>query len=139
MKAAEKKYLSAIEAEKKYQDLHEITLKTLRENEALLAEAGETIKEYSDNTSEYAVSVKQFQQTTLQSQQIILETQASIKSLISSNDQLGEENRFLKAQLQYRQPASSSSVWSALDTDLQSDPLATEEFSEQFAGIGQAK
>jgi hypothetical protein len=123
MKSAEKKYLSAIEAEKKYQELHETTLRTLRENEALLTEANATIKEYGDNTAEYSTAIKQFQQTTVQSQQIILETQASIKSLISSNDQLNEENRYIKAQLQNRQPATSSNVWASLDDELQSDRL----------------
>jgi hypothetical protein len=123
MKSAEKKYLSAIEAEKKYQELHETTLRTLRENEGLLTEANATIKEYGDNTAEYSSAIKQFQQTTVQSQQIILETQVSIKSLISSNDQLSEENRYLKAQLQNRQPATSSNVWASLDADLHSDPM----------------
>jgi regulator of replication initiation timing len=123
MKTAEKKYLSAIEAEKKYQELHETTLRTLRENEALLTEANATIKEYGDNTAEYSTAIKQFQQTTVQSQQIILETQASIKSLISGNDQLNEENRYLKAQLQNRQPATSSNVWAPIDDELQSDRL----------------
>ena len=123
-KSAEKKYLSAIEAEKKHQALNETTIKALRENEALLSEANATIKEYGDNTQEYSSAIKQFQQTTVQSQQIILETQASIKSLISSNDLLSEENRYLKAQLQNRQPATSSNVWAALNADLQSDALS---------------
>ncbi len=123
MKSAEKKYLSAIEAEKKYQQLHETTLRTLRENEALLTDANATIKEYADNTAEYSSAIKQFQQTTVQSQQIILETQASIKSLISSNDQLNEENRYLKAQLQNRQPATSTNVWAGLDSDLEAESL----------------
>lgn len=136
LKSAEKKYLSALEAEKKYQDLHETTLKTLRENEAQLAEAAETIKEYGGNTAEYNTTVKQFQQTTVQSQQIILETQASIKSLISSNDQLTEENRFLKAQLQNREPATSSSVWSGMDAELRPDPLQADSFD---AELGQFK
>jgi chromosome segregation ATPase len=136
LKSAEKKYLSALEAEKKYQDLHETTLKTLRENEAQLAEAAETIKEYGDNTSEYNTTVKQFQQTTVQSQQIILETQSSIKSLISSNDQLTEENRFLKAQLQNREPATSSSMWSGIDAELRSDPLQADSFDSE---LGQFK
>lgn len=138
LKSAEKKYLSALEAEKKYQDLHETTLKTLRENEVQLAEAAETIKEYGDSTAEYNTTVKQFQQTTVQSQQIILETQASIKSLISSNDQLTEENRFLKAQLQNRQPAtaSSSSLWSGLDSELQSEPLPPETFGKELSDLG---
>jgi chromosome segregation ATPase len=112
------------------------TLKTLRENEAQLAEAAETIKEYGDNTSEYNTTVKQFQQTTVQSQQIILETQSSIKSLISSNDQLTEENRFLKAQLQNREPATSSSMWSGIDAELRSDPLQADSFDSE---LGQFK
>lgn len=133
LKSAEKKYLSALEAEKKYQDLHETTLKTLRDNEAQLAEAAETIKEYGDNTAEYNTTVKQFQQTTVQSQQIILETQSSIKSLISSNDQLTEENRFLKAQLQNREPATSSSMWSGMDAELQPDPLQASGFENDLS------
>lgn len=132
LKSAEKKYLSALEAEKKYQDLHETTLKTLRENEAQLAEAAETIKEYGDNTAEYNTTVKQFQQTTVQSQQIILETQSSIKSLISSNDQLTEENRFLKAQLQNREPATSSSMWTGMDAELRSDTLQADSFDSEL-------
>lgn len=136
LKSAEKKYLSALEAEKKYQDLHETTLKTLRENETQLAEAAETIKEYGDNTAEYNTTVKQFQQTTVQSQQIILETQSSIKSLISSNDQLTEENRFLKAQLQNREPATSPSMWPGMDAELRSDPLQADSFDSE---LGQFK
>lgn len=136
LKTAEKKYLNALEAEKKYQDLHETTLKTLRENETQLAEAAETIKEYGDNTAEYNTTVKQFQQTTVQSQQIILETQASIKSLISANDQLTEENRFLKAQLQNREPATAASVWPGMDAELQSDPLQANSFDTE---LGQFK
>ncbi|MFT6093010.1 MAG: chromosome segregation ATPase [Pseudohongiellaceae bacterium] len=136
LKSAEKKYLSALEAEKKYQDLHETTLKTLRENEAQLAEAAETIKEYGDNTAEYNTTVKQFQQTTVQSQQIILETQSSIKSLISSNDQLTEENRFLKAQLQNREPATSPSMWTGMDAELRSDSLQADSFDSE---LGQFK
>lgn len=136
LKSAEKKYLSALEAEKKYQDLHETTLKTLRENEAQLAEAAETIKEYGGNTAEYNTTVKQFQQTTVQSQQIILETQSSIKSLISSNDQLTEENRFLKAQLQNREPATASSLWTGMDAELRSDPLQADSFDSE---LGQFK
>lgn len=136
LKSAEKKYLSALEAEKKYQDLHATTLKTLRENEVQLAEAAETIKEYGDNTAEYNTTVKQFQQTTVQSQQIILETQASIKSLIGANDQLTEENRFLKAQLQNREPAKGPSVWPGMDTELHSDSLQASGFDSE---LGQFK
>ncbi|MFK7863137.1 MAG: hypothetical protein AB8B95_02815 [Pseudohongiellaceae bacterium] len=136
LKSAEKKYLGALEAEKKYQDLHTTTLKTLRENEVQLAEAAETIKEYGDNTAEYNSTVKQFQQTTVQSQQIILETQASIKSLIGANDQLTEENRFLKAQLQNREPATGSSMWSGIESELHSDPLQANSFDTE---LGQFK
>jgi len=102
MKAAEKKFQNAVEAERNYQELYESSLKALHENESLLEKAQSTMKEYSDNSVEYNNSIKQFQQTNLQSQQIILETQASIKTLIGSNVQFAAENRLLKRQLQER-------------------------------------
>ncbi|MCH7816941.1 MAG: hypothetical protein IIC60_10280, partial [Proteobacteria bacterium] len=53
------------------------------------------------------------------------ETQASIKSLLSNNEQLTQENRFLTAQLQQREPSAPASLWSSLEPELQSDASAT--------------
>ena len=136
LRQAEKKYLNAIAAEKKYQEMHESGLRALQENEALLAEARASLDEFNENTTEYNSSVKQFQQTTVQSQQVILETQESIKALLNSNEALSEENRFLQSQLNERSKSSPSNVLTMPKSEKQSQTVAADEDSSQLEKYG---
>jgi hypothetical protein len=121
LKLAEKKYLDASKTQKEYRQLHDTSLAALRENEAMLGQARATIKDYSDNSVEYTNSIKQFQQTSIQSQQIILDTQATIKSLLTSNEQMTEENRFRKIEGPKREPPAGTTGWPSMDTELRAD------------------
>jgi chromosome segregation ATPase len=125
MKAAEQKYQAALEAESKYRELYDDAVKSLKENESLLGKARATIKEHAETNAEYTRSIKQFQETTVQSQQIIMEAQTSIKTLMAKNEQLAEENRFLKGQVSGREPVAPDNVWPTLEDELIPDDKST--------------
>ncbi|NKB32586.1 MAG: hypothetical protein GKR91_05760 [Pseudomonadales bacterium] len=132
LKAAEKKYQAAIEAERKYLELHETSMKALHDNEALLEKARLTMQEYSDNSEDYSNSIKEFQQTTVQSQKIILESQSSLKTLLKNNEQLSNENRFLKSQVQNNEPRLPDNVWPDFPDSLQDSADSVNSLEKQL-------